>query len=47
MTEMKLFAKKEKDQICGKTFIALPSHMVGNAYCLIARIQLCDMNVLY
>ena len=40
-------SKAEKVQICGKTFITLPSYMVRNAYCLIARKQLSDMSVLY
>ena len=32
-----IISKAETVQICGKTFIALPSYMVKNAYCLTAR----------
>ena len=39
--------KAEKDQIFGETFIALPSYMARNAYCLMARKQLNDKSVLY
>ena len=39
--------KAEKDQNVGETFIALPSYMVRNAYCLMARKQLNDKSVLY
>ena len=42
-----IISKAKKVQICGKTFIALPSYTVRNAYCLTARKQLSDMNVLY
>ena len=42
-----IISKAEKALICGKTLIALPSYMVINAYCLTARKQLSDMNVLY
>ena len=42
-----IISKAEKDQICGKPFIPLPSHMVNNARCLTGRKQLSDMNVLY
>ena len=34
-----IISKGEKDKIGGKKFIALPSHMVRNAYCLTARKQ--------
>ena len=33
--------------LCGKTFTALPFHMVRNAYWLTSRKQLGDMSVLY
>ena len=39
--------KAEKDKIGGKTFMALPSHVVRNAYCLTARKQLSNISVLY
>ena len=42
-----IISKAEKVQICGKRLIALASYTVRNAYCLTARKQLSDMNVLY
>ena len=43
----KITGKAEKDQIFGETFIALPSYMARNAYCLMARKPLNDKSVLY
>ena len=42
-----IISKAEKDLICVNTFIALPLHIVRNAYCLTARKQLSDISVLY
>ena len=42
-----IISKAENVQICGNTFKALPLYTVRNAYCLTARKQLSDMNVLY
>ena len=42
-----IICKTEKVQIYGKSFIALPAYTVRNAYCLTARKQISDMNMLY